>query len=186
MRSQDRRRFAHFAPLLLAGSAIGGLGLACSPASADTGPADDYPVVLGDPFTIDGITYTPEDVMNFDAVGQAVVDPASGSGVSGAHKTLPFPSYVEVTNLETGRTIIVRLVSRGPMRSDALIALSPDAAIQLGVAPDAMSAVRVRRVNPPEVERAMLRTGEPVPARMDTPAPLLAALKRKLAKEAGG
>jgi rare lipoprotein A len=186
MRLQDRQRLALYAPLLLAGTAIGGLGPASVSAFAQTGPADDYPVVLGDPFTIDGITYTPEDVMNFDVVGQAIADPAIGAGVAAGHKTLPLPSYVEVTNLETGRTIIVRIVSRGPMRSDALIAISPDAALQLGFASDGMSAVRVRRVNPPEVERAMLRTGEPVPPRMDTPAPLLAALKRKLAKEAGG
>lgn len=153
---------------------------------AANGPANDYPVVLGDPFTIDGITYTPEDVMNYDAVGYAFASETAESGVSGAHKTLPLPSYVEVTNLETGRTILVRLTERGPMRRDGLIGLSQAALGELRVVGGLKSAVRVRRVNPPEVERAMLRAGEPVPPRMDTPVALLAALQRKLASEIGG
>ncbi len=96
------------APLL----AIALLGASPPPPVDRLGPAGDYPVTVGDPFTVDGQTYTPLDTMNYDAVGYA--------------------------------------------------------------------AVRVRRVNPPEPERALLRTGQQVPARMDTPPGLLAALKRKL------
>lgn len=158
----------------------GGSHLQSAPGLGDNGPHDDYPIVLGDPYTIDGITYTPEDVMNYDAVGFAVSDEAQGPGVVAAHRTLPLPSYVEVTSLETGRTILVRLTTRGPMHGDALIGLSPGAADGLGIAGQPSSAVRVRRVNPPETERALLRAGEPVPPRMDTPVALLAALKRKL------
>ncbi|MGO4166832.1 SPOR domain-containing protein [Novosphingobium sp. YAF33] len=146
-----------------------------------TGPAADYPVVVGEPFTIGAVTWTPVDQLNYDAVGYAQV--GDGTGVTAAHKTLPLPSYVEVTALGSGRTILVRLERRGPMTNDALLELAPEAAAQLGLASGARSAVRVRRVNPPEVERAALRSGTPVPARMETPEGLLKVLRRKLAEQ---
>lgn len=150
-------------------------------AGASLGPAGDYPVLIGEPFTIDGVTYTPADTLNYDAVGYAVADEGeSGAMVSGAHRTLPIPSYVEVTSLESGRTILVRLARRGPMYGPALVALSPAAWAGLGLAPGTSAPVRVRRVNPPEPERALLRTGQAAPPRMDTPPGLLTALKRKL------
>ena len=144
-----------------------------------SGPAADYPMVLGDPFVVDGVTYTPTDRLNYDAVGYAVPDAEGGGGISGAHRTAPLPSYVEVTALDSGRTILVRLERRGPMQGDGLVALSPGAMAQLGLT-GTHAPVRVRRVNPPEVERALLRSGQQAPARMDTPPGLLAALKRKL------
>lgn len=148
-------------------------------AQAVSGPAADYPMVLGAPFAVGGVTYTPADTMNYDAVGYAVPDAEGGGGISGAHRTLPLPSYVEVTSLDTGRTILVRLERRGPMDGDGLVALSPGAIAQLGLN-GTHAPVRVRRVNPPEAERALLRNGQQAPARMDTPPGLLTALKRKL------
>lgn len=171
-------RIALTATLLVA--ACGGADARVSGPSAPVsqGPAGDYPMVLGDPFTIDGVTYTPSDTMNYDSVGYA--HDGEGQGVSGAHRTLPLPSYVEVTSLDTGRTILVRLTRRGPMAGGDLIELSPAAWAELGMQPGRRTPVRVRRVNPPEVERALLRTGQAAPARMDTPPGLLAALVRKL------
>lgn len=151
-----------------------------------TGPAADYPVVVGAPFQIGTTTHTPEDRLTYDAVGYAEVETEgaggreSGTTISAAHKTLPLPAYVEVTSLDSGRTILVRVERRGPMVNDRLIALSPGAAAQLGLAGSARPAVRVRRVNPPEQERAMLRTGGRAPERMATPKGLLDALNRKL------
>lgn len=142
------------------------------------GPAGDYPVTLGEPFSVDGQTYTPIDTMNYDAVGYAVE--TTGAGVAAGHRTLPYPCYVEVTSLESGKTILVRIDRRGPMTGDALIELTPAARVQLGLVEGQRAAVRVRRVNPPETERALLRTGQDAPYRMDTPPGLLAALKRKL------
>lgn len=162
------------APLL----AIALLGASPPPPADRMGPAGDYPVTLGDPFTVDGQTYTPLDTMNYDAVGYAAE--TEGAGVAGGHRTLPYPSYVEVTALDSGKTALVRIDRRGPMTGDGLIELTPMARAQLGLAPGQRAAVRVRRVNPPEPERALLRTGQQVPARMDTPPGLLAALKRKL------
>lgn len=146
--------------------------------ASKTGPAGDYPMVLGAPFVVDGVTYTPADTLNYDSVGYAQA--GGGDGVSGAHRTLPLPSYVEVTSLETGRTILVRLTQRGPMSGSDLVALSAGAWAQLGASPGARLPVRVRRLNPPETERAVLRAGAQAPARMDTPPGLLSALKRKL------
>jgi rare lipoprotein A len=133
-------------------------------------------MVIGEPYRIGAALYTPADTMNYDEVGYAAGD--SGSGITGSHHTLPLPSYVEVTSLATGKTILVRLARRGPMNGDAVVALSPAAFAQLGVA--AGEPVRVRRVNPPEEERAALREGRAAPARMDTPPSLVAVLKRKL------
>ena len=154
------------------------------PGVETAGPAADYPMVLGDPFTVDGVTYTPADTLNYDAVGYAIPGGA-GAGVSGAHRTLPLPSYVEVTALDSGRTILVRLDRRGPMAGQGLVELSPMAWAELGLSEETASPVRMRRVNPPEPERAMLHMGEQAPLRMDTPPGLLAALNRKLGSQPG-
>ncbi|MFC0203096.1 SPOR domain-containing protein [Novosphingobium soli] len=166
--------------LLLGGAAQAGERGAVPPPA--NGPAADYPVVVGEPFTIEGTVWTPVDQLNYDAVGYAAVEEGAGEGaaVTAAHKTLPLPSYVEVTQLDTGRTILVRVERRGPMVNDRLVALSAGAAAQLGLAPGARSPVRVRRVNPPEAERALLRAGAPAPERMKTPEGLLKVLRRKL------
>lgn len=151
--------------------------LAAAPAPL-YGPQADYPVVVGEPYRVAGIAYTPEDVLNYDQVGFIAADPAGGGAASGAHHTLPLPSYVEVTSLETGRTILVRVERRGPMDSNALLALSDGAMSQLGATPN--TPVRVRRVNPPEDQRALLRAGAPADPRIDTPMSLVEILKRKL------
>jgi len=144
-----------------------------------SGPAADYPMVLGAPFAVDGVTYTPADTLNYDQVGYAGVGSEGAGGVSLAHRTLPLPSYVEVTSLGTGRTILVRAERRGPMAGGNLIELSPGAAAQLGV-DGAHLPVRVRRVNPPEPERALLRAGQRAAERMETPMSLVGVLMRKL------
>jgi rare lipoprotein A len=159
----------------------------CAPAFARTpepvvapyGPEADYPVTIGDPYVIGGVSYSPSDTLNYDAVGYAHAG-TEGSGISGAHHTLPLPCYVEVTALDSGHTILLRLDRRGPMSGKQLIELSPAAWAQLGLTGTSDVAVRVRRVNPPETERAKLRTGNRAPDRMDTPPGLLTALRRKL------
>jgi rare lipoprotein A len=136
-------------------------------------------MVLGAPFTVEGVTYTPADTYNYDAVGYAAVGGEGGTAISLAHRTLPLPSYVEVTSLKTGKTILVRAERRGPMTGANLVELSPGAAAQLGLSGE-KEPVRVRRVNPPEPERALLRMGQPAPERMETPMSLVSVLMRKL------
>ncbi|UVI38878.1 SPOR domain-containing protein [Qipengyuania spongiae] len=142
------------------------------------GPEADYPVVIGEPFTIDGITYTPSDTLNYDEVGYATLDGATVTGITVAHRTLPMPSYVEITSLDSGRTILARVERRGPMTNTRLIALSPAARAQLGALEG--SPVRVRRVNPPEDQRAELRADSEAPLRMETPEGLLIVLRQQL------
>ncbi len=144
---------------------------------AGVGPSADYPVLVGEPYNIGETLYTPVDTMNYDEVGYLALD-AGAQGVSVAHKTLPYPSYVEITALENGKTILARVERRGPMTNDRVAALSPAAVQQLDSADG--GAIRIRRVNPPETERANLRMGEAAPMRMDMPKSLIAVLKRKL------
>ena len=74
--------------------------------------------------------------------------------------------------------MLVRIERRGPMTNDRLVSLSEAALAQLGIGEGA--PVRMRRVNPPEEQRAQLRAGGEAPPRMDTPAGLLEVLKRRL------
>ena len=155
----------------------------------------DTPVKFGTPYTVGDRNYTPNDIINYDEVGYASYygaelagkPTANGevfnpSGVTAAHKTLPMPSYVEVTALDTGRTILVRINDRGPFANDRLIDLSEGAARQLGITNQGVAGVRVRRVNPPEQERAVLRQGMPAAERIETPPSLLKVLRDNLAK----
>ena len=152
----------------------------------------DTPVKIGDPYTVGGTTYTPADIPDYDDVGYAGIssDERTGqptangeafdpAGISAAHKTLPLPSYFEVTALDTGRTILVRVNDRGPMVNDRLIDLSRGAAEQLGLT-GGVAAVRVRRTNPPASEKAQLRAGKPAAERIATPDSLLAILRSKM------
>ncbi len=173
---------------LLAGCSVfrGGDGMQVASADAAvadarTGPAADYPVVVGEPYEIAGKLHTPRDTMNFDEVGYAVADPQGGAGVTVAHRTLPMPSYIEITALDTGKTILARVERRGPMTGNGAVALSAGAQAQLEVAEGA--PIRVRRVNPIEADRAKLRMGEVAPLRMKTPKSLLTVLKRKLSND---
>ncbi|MWV28032.1 SPOR domain-containing protein [Aurantiacibacter rhizosphaerae] len=162
---------------LAACGTTGSADLAPVSAMPGNGPQADYPILVGEPYEIAGTLHTPADVLNYDEVGYLTLDPDT-AGFSGAHHSLPVPSYAEVTSLETGRTVLVRLERRGPMTTNHLIALSPAAMAQLGGSVE--MPVRVRRVNPPEVQRAMLRAGEAAPLRMDTPTSLLTVLQRRL------
>lgn len=65
-----------------------------------------------------------------------------------AHRTLPLPSYVEVTNLANGRSLVVRVNDRGPFKKDRLIDLSYAAAARLGFADRGTARVEVRAVGP--------------------------------------
>ena len=152
-------------------------GLVAAAGLPANGPQSDYPVLVGEPYQIGEQSYRPNDSMNYDEVGYLAVD-SGAMGVTGSHHTLPVPSYAEVTSLTTGRTILVRLERRGPMESNHLLALSPAALAQLDAT--AETPVRVRRVNPPEEQRALLRGGQSASLRMDTPMALVSVLRRRL------
>jgi rare lipoprotein A len=183
--------------LLLAGCGQGNKEAAKIPAAPEpiASGVQDFPVKLGAPYMVGKTVYTPEDVALYDEVGYASWYGAELDGkptangesfvsaaISAAHKTLPMPSYAEITSLDTGRTIIVRINDRGPFANNRLIDLSEGAARQLGIREQGIAGVRVRRVNPPEQDKAALRSGVAAPARMDTPESLLKVLREKLSK----
>ncbi len=140
-----------------------------------------------------GITYTPAAQPGYDMVGRAGwYGNESGNrtangerfrpkGISAAHPTLPLPSYVEVTALDTGRTILLRVNDRGPFARGRIIDLSRGAAQLLGVRIQGHAAVRVRQVDPAERDRDRLRRGKPAAARPDATPATLAALRARLA-----
>lgn len=85
--------------------------------------------------------------------------------ITAAQRTLPLGSFVEVTALDTGRTILVRITDRGPGRRDRIIDLSRGAARLLGTDRQPVSRVRVRAVVPSLQDAATLRAGRSVAAR---------------------
>ncbi len=85
--------------------------------------------------------------------------------ITAAHRTLPLGSFVEVTSLETGRAILVRITDRGPGRRDRIIDLSRGAARLLGTDRRPVSRVRVRAVVPSMQDAATLRAGRAVAVR---------------------
>lgn len=69
-------------------------------------------------------------------------------GMTAAHPTLPIPSYVKVTALDTGRSVIVRVNDRGPFHSDRVIDLSYTAAYKLGLLQNGSGRVTVESIGP--------------------------------------
>ncbi|NIB41821.1 septal ring lytic transglycosylase RlpA family protein [Pseudomaricurvus alkylphenolicus] len=69
-------------------------------------------------------------------------------GMTAAHKTLPIPSYVRVTNLNNGRQVIVRVNDRGPFHEKRIIDLTYAAASKLGFLQQGTAPVRVQVVEP--------------------------------------
>ncbi len=112
---------------------------------------------VGKPYQVGGVWYTPREQPNYDEVGTAswygnafhLKATANGelfdmNAVTAAHTTLPLPSLVEVTNLENGRKLKVRVNDRGPFVGNRIIDLSYEAARQLGFERKGLAQVRVR------------------------------------------
>ena len=112
---------------------------------------------------------------SYDEVGYAGV--GAGPAISATSATLPAGAYAEVTALDTGKTILLRISGAGT--ADGLTTLSPAAAQLLGVS-GARVPVRVREVDPPDVDAVALREGHPASARMDAPPVLLTGLRTLL------
>ena len=100
---------------------------------------------LGKPYTVRGKLYVPADQPNYVATGDASWygsdfhgrrtangEIFSANALTGAHPTLPLPSYVRVTNEENGRSVIVRVNDRGPYMPGRIMDLSHRAAEMLG------------------------------------------------------
>lgn len=150
------------AALVVAGCAAPTPRMVAAKAPAAARPTSpDGRVKIGNPYQVFGQTYYPADDRNYDATGIASwygpgfhsLSTASGErydqdAVSAAHKTLPLPSYVEVSNLDNGRSLVVRVNDRGPFVAGRIIDLSKRSAQLLGVDRPGIARVRVRRVFP--------------------------------------
>jgi len=132
------------------------------------------------PYTVLGKTYFPlQESKTYVASGTASwygtkfhgQNTANGEvydlyGMSAAHKTLPLPSYVRVTNLDNNRTVILRVNDRGPFYSDRIIDLSYAAAKKLGYAETGTARVKVEGIDP---QQWWAQKGRPAPLMLNEP-----------------
>ncbi|MAU21924.1 MAG: septal ring lytic transglycosylase RlpA family lipoprotein [Martelella sp.] len=116
---------------------------------------------IGKPYQVRGKWYTPKADTKYSKTGLASwygpkfngAQTASGeiydmNHLSAAHKTLPLPSYVRVTNLDNDSSVIVRVNDRGPFVSGRIIDLSKKAAEMLDVTGSGVANVKVDYVGP--------------------------------------
>ena len=111
---------------------------------------------VGQPYQVAGTTYHPREDPNYNRVGLASWygdlfhgrRTANGEvydmdRLSAAHPTLPLPTYARVTNLNNGRSVVVRVNDRGPFANDRIIDLSRRSADVLGFRRNGTAVVRV-------------------------------------------
>ncbi len=155
---------------------------------------------VGQAYTLNGRTYQPAENPSYRAEGIASWYGADFHGrltangevydmnaISAAHPTMPMPSYARVTNLENGRSIIVRVNDRGPYAHNRVIDLSIGTAKALDTHARGLARVRVEYVGRASLDGsddrlllATLRHGSPAPA----PSRVMVASARPLVPEA--
>jgi rare lipoprotein A len=98
-------------------------------------------------------------------------------GMTAAHKTLPLPAYVRVTNLQNGRSVVVRVNDRGPFVGNRIIDLSYTAASKLDMLRNGTAMVEVRTLEPVrEAPSAAPLNAAPITAAAEAPPPEAADL----------
>ncbi|MEM7280188.1 MAG: septal ring lytic transglycosylase RlpA family protein [Pseudomonadota bacterium] len=83
--------------------------------------------------------------------------------MTAAHKTLPLPAYVEVTNLRNGKKAVLRVNDRGPFVDNRIIDLSYAAATKLGIVQDGTGLVEVRTIDASHPHEPLVATPKPKP-----------------------
>lgn len=119
----------------------------------------------------------------YDMVGYAAVssaDSGQAPAISATHASLPVGSFIELTALDNGKTIIVIIADGLRPRDGWLLNLSAGAAQLLGSNGGGAIGVRARRLDPPGIDQASLRNGRAATERIDAPPVLLRALRKKL------
>ncbi|HVH74822.1 MAG TPA: septal ring lytic transglycosylase RlpA family protein [Stellaceae bacterium] len=146
---------------------------------------------VGQPYEVNGVWYYPRVDYHYDKTGIASWygpgfdgrPTANGetydmNAVSAAHKTLPLPSVVEVTNLQNGRSLQLRVNDRGPFVGDRILDVSRRAAQLLGFAEQGTAPVRVKILKRQSIEvaeAAMHGGSGPLLAEAAAPAAVVAA-----------
>jgi rare lipoprotein A len=136
------------------------------------------------PYQVRGVWYTPAEQPDYDEVGigswygEQFHNRQTSNGenfdmdlLSAAHKTLPLPSMVEVTNLDNGRKMVLRVNDRGPFVDDRIIDLSRAAADQLGYRQKGVARVRVRYLGPASKQFDRVQTAAYTPPKALDPVP---------------
>ena len=179
--------------LRLSAAALALLAAACStapPPPPPPPPPEDHTVTLppsagvykvGQPYQVDNVWYYPREQPDYDETGiaswygrtfygrhTANGETYDGNQLTAAHKTLPMPVNVRVTNLENGKSLVVRVNDRGPYARGRIIDLSKRAAELLDVVQSGTARVRVTYLS-----RADLN-GRPPPS--ETPPEIASAL----------
>jgi rare lipoprotein A len=184
----SRRLVQHLVIIGLMAGLAACAGRSPTPSAANRGQGT-YKV--GDPYEIDGVWYYPHEDWSYDKTGIASWYGAEFHGrytangeifdlnaLTAAHKTLPMPSIVQVTNLENGRSIQLRVNDRGPYVAGRIIDVSRRAAQLLGFEAQGTAKVEVKILVPQSIEVASLaRRGgasPPNPAYAAPVAPVLA------------
>ena len=119
------------------------------------------PLKVGVPYVIKGRLYVPRYEPGYDKVGVAswyggkfIGRPTANGEIfdtramTAAHPTLPLNSVVRVTNLENGRSVVVRINDRGPFIDNRIIDMSRRGAELLGFERDGLARVRVTVIGP--------------------------------------
>lgn len=114
---------------------------------------------VGKPYTVRGKVYTPAEQPGYVATGDASWygsdfhgrrtangEIFSANAITGAHPTLPLPSYVRVTNQQNGRSVIVRVNDRGPYMPGRIMDLSHRAAEMLGYVNNGHTSIKAEYV----------------------------------------
>ncbi|MCX7674024.1 MAG: septal ring lytic transglycosylase RlpA family protein [Thiobacillaceae bacterium] len=115
------------------------------------------------PYRVMGVSYTPKSAdapyrergkaswygRRFHGKPTSSGEPYDMYAMTAAHRTLPIPSYARVTNLDNGRSVVVRINDRGPFHADRIIDLSYTAAYKLDLL-KGVGMVEVERVFPEE------------------------------------
>ena len=118
-------------------------------------------------------------------------EPYDMYAMTAAHPTLPIPSYARVTNLRSGKSVIVRVNDRGPFRGDRLIDLSYTAAYQLGIIGSGSDLVEVESIMPGQavsahsVDAPVPEPTAPVPAAQASEPPVGRTAEPAVAADAG-
>jgi rare lipoprotein A len=120
---------------------------------------------VGRPYTVRGKTYVPQEQPGYVATGEASWygsdfhgrrtangEIFSANAITGAHPTLPLPSYVRVTNQQNGRSVIVRVNDRGPYMPGRIMDLSHRAAEMLGYVNNGHAQIRAEYVGAAPLE----------------------------------
>jgi rare lipoprotein A len=140
---------------------------------------------VGDPYEIAGVWYYPREEPDYDETGIGSWYGAEFDGratangeifdrnaITAAHPTLPMPVNARVTNLENGRSLVVRINDRGPFVNDRVIDLSEKAADLLGYRIQGTARVRVTYLGRAELNGlGTLSIGEATPIEVATAVP---------------